>query len=352
MAGHKNKDAFSLGIALFRAALLAGVACLPSACAGSGAPPIGGDARPKAGNLHRPAGSHLFVENPTTITEYTLEGRLVNTIKAGFGTQGTRVGALALDGSGYLYAVTGNFSIAVYSPSSRKLVRTITDGVNWPYSLATDAFGNLYVGNGKTNSITVYPRGAKSPFRTITQGVGDPAALALDSKNNLYVANLSADSVTVYSPDGSLSRTVTDRVSGPEALALDRNDRLFVGDDDYGYGRTVTIYTPPQDKLVEVVTKHVVAPRNLTLDSRNVLYVSNANIGTVTVYHGSRWKLRHKLEVNAEPGQLVADSANNLYVACYSRYSRVDVYPPGSDSPKLVISDGIVSPLALAIGPR
>jgi sugar lactone lactonase YvrE len=299
-------------LAVFRATLLAGVTCLPSACAGSGARLIGGDATPKAGNLHNPAGSHLFVENPSTITEYTLGGRLVKTIKTGFGTTGTRVGALALDGSGFLYAVTGNFSIAVYAPSSRKLVRTITDGVNWPYCLATDASGNLYVGNGKTNSITVYPPGGKSPLRTITQGVLDPAALALDSKSNLYVANLIADSVTVYSPDGSLLRTVTEGVSGPQALALDRNDRLFVGDADYGYGRTVTIYTPPHDKLVKVVTKHVVAPWNLAVDSRGVLYVSNANIGTVTVYRGSRWKLRHKLEVNAEPGHVVTDSADNL----------------------------------------
>ncbi len=296
--------------------------------------------------------AHLFVENPSTIAEYTRDGRLVKTIKAGFGSRGTNLGGLAFDRDGNLYAITGLFSIAVYAPTSRKLVRTISNGVDWASAIATDARGDLYVGNGRTNSITVYPPGAVSPSRTVTRGVSDPASLAVDSRDNLYVANLAANSVTVYAPDGRLLRTLTCYVIGPEAVILNGNDELFVGNSYYGYGKTVTIYAPPRDKLVQILTKAIVSPRNLAVDSRGVLYVSNANIGTVTVYPGKAgWKLRRKISVSAEPGPLITDSADNLYVACYTRYARVNVYAPGSITPKLIITDGIVSPLALAIGP-
>ncbi len=293
----------------------------------------------------------LFVENFTSVTEYTLDGQLVKTITAGFGSKGTSTGGLALDASGYLYAITGDFSVGVYAPSSRQLVRTIAKGVGWPFAVATDAQSNLYVANGESNTITVYPAGASSPSRTIGQGINDPASIAIDSHGDLYVANLFGNTVTVYGPDGSLLRTITAGIDGPEAVALDKKDNLFVGDAYLGYGKTVSVYAPPNDTLVRILRQGIWAPWSVVGDPRRI-YVSNANKATVTVYGSDRGKLLRKLRVNAEPGALLLDGAKNLYVACYTEPSgQVQVYAPASDTPKLTITDGILQPLALALGP-
>ncbi|MBV9232893.1 MAG: SMP-30/gluconolactonase/LRE family protein [Candidatus Eremiobacteraeota bacterium] len=290
------------------------------------------------------------MESFSQITEYTLRGRLVRTIASGFTSQGTSTGGLAFDGAGYLYAITGEFSIGVYAPSSRNLVRTITDGVGWPYALATDAAGNLYVSNGQSNSVTVYPPGASSPTVTITRGIDDPASIAIDSRGNLYVANLLGNSVTVYAPGGSLLRTITDAVDGPESVALDKKDDLFVGNANFGRG-TVTVYVPPNDALVRILQQGVWAPWSVTGDPRRI-YVSNANRGTVTEYGRDHGKLVRKLRVNGEPGPIVLDAVKNLYVACYVEPSgQVQVYAPGEAAPKLTITDGILQPLAVALGP-
>jgi sugar lactone lactonase YvrE len=137
-------------------------------------------------------------------------------------TSGTDAGGLAFDNSGYLYAISGYFDVAVFAPGSRSFVRTITDGVFEPLAIAVDRSGNLYVANGHNGykgNIAVYPPGSGTPSRTITEDIYDPESLAFDSAGNLYVGNgLYADAVTVYSPNGTLLRTITDGVRDPQSM--------------------------------------------------------------------------------------------------------------------------------------
>lgn len=296
---------------------------------------------------------NLFVENFQSICEYTLDGRRVRVIKNGFTQEGgTRVGGLTFDPSGYLYAITGDFSVSVYTPTSRKLVRILTDGIGWPFSLTTDAKGNLYVGNGENDSVAVFAPGASSPSNVITQGIADPTSLAIDSKGNLYVANLFGNSVTVYAPDGVLLRTITAGTDGPETLALDGRDELYVGDAKYGYGRTVTIYAPPNDDLVQTISQDVYAPWAVAVDSKRRLYVSDANSSRVAIYSRRRRNLKREIRVGKEePAGLALDSSNQLYLAVLGHPPYVAVYAPGSDTPKYKITKGVVMPLAIALGP-
>jgi DNA-binding beta-propeller fold protein YncE len=97
-----------------------------------------------------------------------------------------------------LYVANGGAStVTVYAPDSKKLLRTISQGVVKPTALAFDGSGNLYVANcgsycggkGSNGTVTVYAPGKAKVLRTISQGVSSPQALAFDGSGNLYVAN-------------------------------------------------------------------------------------------------------------------------------------------------------------------
>ena len=68
--------------------------------------------------------------------------------------------------------------VVEYSPLLRKVVRTITDGIDNPYAMAVDASKNLYVANEGNNSVTVYAHGSTHVSETITDGVYYPQSLA------------------------------------------------------------------------------------------------------------------------------------------------------------------------------
>jgi sugar lactone lactonase YvrE len=294
--------------------------------------------------------ANLFVANRDDVLEYTPRGHLVRTIPLG---KHAPTGAVAFDKSGYLYAVSDYFAVSVFAPESRKLVRTITDGIYEPLGLAVDRSDNLYVANGHNGydgNIAIYPPGSGTASRTITDGIYDPESLAFDSSGNLYVGNgLYADRVTVYSPSGALLRTIVDGVQDPQSIALDNRDELFVANTEDGAGRTVTVYAPGKTKLVQTITDGIDCPQSLAIDSAGHLYVANNANHTATVYAlGTRKLLRTISKKVGAPWVVAVDSNDNLYLASFGSKDRIGIYPPGHDIPARTIASFALS---LGFGP-
>jgi sugar lactone lactonase YvrE len=133
---------------------------------------------------------------------------------------------LAFDGSGNLYS--GNLSdITVYAPGSRKVLRIIRHGVNFPLGLRFDSSGNLYVANCTNacstgyGSVTVFAPGASRPMQIITHGIYNPKDLVFDNAGRLYVANQTNYSVSVYKPGHDYPMEVITRgISDPIAVGI------------------------------------------------------------------------------------------------------------------------------------
>ncbi len=305
-------------------------------------------------SLGRAAGTaNLFVQGRDEIFEYTRHGRLVHSMP--LSKEPAPGGGLAFDSSGYLYATSDDFDVAVFAPQSRKLIRTISDGIFEPLTLAVDRSNNLYVANGQNGQgdIAIFPPGTTTPSTTITQGIYDPESLAFDSSGNLYVGNgLYADTVTVYSPNGTLLRTITEGVRDPESIALDAHDNLFVANTEDGEGRTVTVYAPGTTKLVQTITDGVHCPQALTIDTAGKLYVANWANSTATVYAAKTRKLLRTISKNVgAPWVIAVDPTDHLYVGDMRPTPRVSVYSPERDRPERTIpSDNQWIPIALRFG--
>ena len=105
-------------------------------------------------------------------------------------------------------------------------------GLCYPYGIALDSSGNIYVADEGAASVFVYPPLASlpsqpnypnvTPIATISgnqTGLSGPYGIALDSNRNIYVADLSANSVFTYpalgSSTGLLNEAPTATISGP-----------------------------------------------------------------------------------------------------------------------------------------
>jgi len=170
---------------------------------------------------------------------------------------------IALDSSSNIYvADEGAVSVFVYSAGSNGNVAptTIISGSNTeldtPEGIVVDSSLNIYVtddGDGScdgTESVYVYPAGSignAAPGATISggnTGLCYPYGIALDSSGNIYVADEGAASVFVYPPLASLPSqpnypnvtpiaTISGNktgLSGPYGIALDSNRKIYVAD--------------------------------------------------------------------------------------------------------------------------
>ncbi len=145
-----------------------------------------------------------------------------------------------------LFVATGINPGSIYSITPSGGVSTFTStGLNYPYGLAFDSSGNLFVANsildiGTGGYVTkITPGGVQS---TIPSGP-DPKGLAFNSAGDLFETDYHSGNIYEYTPGGVFSIFAT--VSpAPQAMAFNSAGDLFVGT-GYGNGNeSITEITP------------------------------------------------------------------------------------------------------------
>ena len=214
--------------------------------------------------------------------------------------------ASATDSSNNLYVAaciscsiyeTGNGSVEVYKAGSTKLLRSITNGIHAPVSVAVDTDDNLYVANASYAhpAVTVYAPGSSKPFRKLTQRLRAPTAVALDPSNNVFVMNNPVNgspSIVEYAAESNkVLRTITSGISSPQAIAVDASGTLYVANAPGSTGGWISAYDSGASTPSYEIKSHVNAPQALTVDGEENLYVGNDGpnhrpryVGSVCVY--------------------------------------------------------------------
>lgn len=248
-----------------------------------------------------------------------------------------------------LYVANRNAStVTVYAVQRHKRLFTIKQNVSSPSCLLSDGAGRLYVANSGNHTVTVYSSDSGGLLRTISDGIGFPTSMALDPAGRLYVANYRTSTITVYAKGGTtLLRTISQGISYPVRITFNDKGYLFVANDT-GPG-SVTIYAPGKGDVFRTITEGLENPVGLAFDSSGNLYVSCNPLysqGTVTVYSRSEWKLIRTISWLTQPGPLLFDNSDNLYVR---NLNEVLIYAPGDNEPAQVIKQGINQPGAMAL---
>jgi sugar lactone lactonase YvrE len=113
---------------------------------------------------------------------------------------------ITIDQSGNFFVLnggaTGNARIIKYPPTGGAGVRftTATFGTS-SYGIATDAMGNVYVGNATGGVISVYNAAGSATLATIT-GLTTPRSVAVDRYGNVYAASFTGNTLNRYSKNG------------------------------------------------------------------------------------------------------------------------------------------------------
>jgi len=146
---------------------------------------------------------------------------------------------------------------------------------------------------------------------TVTAGISDPAALAASTVNGseaLFVADRSANDITIYEGANLSFSTPTITITGlsaPDGLAFDAQGNLWVAQTS-----SVVEFTPPftsSSAPAVTITSGLKSPSGIAFDPNGLMYV--------------------------------ADKGNNAIV----------VYPAGSVTPSLTVTNGISGPNNLLI---
>lgn len=218
----------------------------------------------------------------------------------------------------YLYVGTLGNTITVYPLNGSKPIRQIhrRDGVR---AMAPDPWGDVYTTDGDPSAfygIIAYRPGGNS---TLLKIASFALAIAFDSAGNFYEADGTVVAAYVARTKKRL-RVISDDTRGGDALAFDPAGNLYLGREGASSSApsSVTVFPPDAKKPSREITDGVRRPYALLIDNSGDLVVSNC--------------------------------APCYYPGSGPRRSSITEYAPGSSAPFLTITEGVDTPIAMAVG--
>ena len=247
--------------------------------------------------------------------------------------------------------LTNTNAVDIFAPvGNGDPIGQITDGIDTPIALATDAAGTLYVGNKGNNTITAYPLGATSPATTYTTGISDPGELAIGPDGSLYVSNLVGETVEQFPPGSTTpSRTISFAgTSGQTGIALDAAGNLYV--ETWSNG-DIEEFAPGSTTGTNLGFNFQEVPYELAIDRKGNFIVNQYQDG-LHVYAAAapHNELYGFALINGQQGSIaLSHSGKSLYVTdtVFNRVVRM-AYPQGNIAN---VMDGVAGN-AVAITPE
>ncbi|MGD1019671.1 MAG: PEP-CTERM sorting domain-containing protein [Verrucomicrobiia bacterium] len=193
---------------------------------------------------------------------------------------------LAVDSGGNLYVANsggglqGSSDIEEFSPSATGSVLTASS-LSFPTDLALDKNGSIFVANAGNNTIEEFDSsGTGSVFATASSGIDFPEGLAFDSSGNLYVAN--ATNIEKFTPNGTGTVFATAGLNNPQGLAFDKNGNLYVAN---AGNNTIEEFNISGHGSIFTSTNLLRYPIGLAFDGSGDLYVANHFAGSILEFN-------------------------------------------------------------------
>jgi sugar lactone lactonase YvrE len=235
------------------------------------------------------------------------------------------------------------FSGNIYEFTPSGVQSTFASGLQYPESLAFNGGNDLFVGTENVDIYKFTPGGVQSTFDSGL--VNYPYALAVDHMGNLFVSLIVGHDGTIFKiTPGGVQSTFADGFLYPAGLAFDHKGDLFVAD---GYAGTIIEITTggAQSTFASGLTY----PTGLAFNTAGDLFVSGSISGTITEITPSGVQSTFASGLNNEPWGLAFNSAGNLFVAADSdnlgQGTIIEITPGGVQS---TFASGLSGPLALA----
>jgi streptogramin lyase len=277
---------------------------------------------------------------------------------------GPRYGAVDLsDASGviataYVYG-TGQGPELVFP--SNQTTQTLGGTFYYPWGVAVDASGNVYVGGGTATGLHEMPPGCASSSCVTTLGFFLASGVALDGSGNIYGTDAGNNAVREMPPGCASSSCVTTLGGGfnyPFGLAVDGSGNVYVAD----WQNNAVKEMPPgcaSSSCVTTLGGGFNYAQGVAVDGSGNVYVGDTNNNlvkemppgcTAANYTNNLCTITTLGGGFNTPVGLAVDGSGNVYVADANNYAVKEI-PSGCASSSCVttLRSGFITPLDVAL---
>ncbi|MGA9667838.1 MAG: choice-of-anchor D domain-containing protein, partial [Terracidiphilus sp.] len=239
---------------------------------------------------------------------------------------GSRFGAVVLyDGSGNPIGTTylvgaGVGPQSIFAPGIETAVSTAT--LSYPFGIAADGAGNIYVADTGNNRIVreTLGQGPYTQSTVPTSPLSGPEGVAVDASGTLYIADTGNNRVLMeqFSSLGYVESVVpTSALYYPSSVAVDSSGNLYIADT---YNNRVLLEVPSVGGFTEtqVPTSPLSSPYGLAVDGNGDVYIADSGDNRVlmeTYASGGYTESMVATSPLNNPMAVALDGSGNVYIA-------------------------------------
>ena len=212
---------------------------------------------------------------------------------------------VAVDAAGNVYVVdNGNKKVKEWVAATGGVRSVASAGLIDPTGVAVDTAGDVFIADGAANEIFEVPAGG-SLTPLVTAGLNNPTGLAMDVNGNLFIANSGDKEIDELTAGGAFLRLVTTGLNDPVAVAVDALDDVFIAD----AGANAIYELPFGGTLQTLINTGLDDPTGVAVDHSGNVYI--ADTGDNAIYE---IPLGGGLTFLAfDPNGVAVDASGNLY---------------------------------------
>jgi len=231
--------------------------------------------------------------------------------------------------------------------------------LSYPYRVAVDGSGNVYISNTQGNEILkeTLANGVYTESVVVSTGLATPYGVAVDGSGNVYIADNGHNRVVKETPSGnSYTQTVvsTTALSYPTGVAADASGNLYIA--DTGHGR-ILVERPSGGSYIETALTYASNFAQITgiaVGSSGNIYVSDIDNNAVyaeTYSAGSYTPSTISTSGLNYPYDIAVDASGNLYISDFTNKRIVlETNTSGSYTQSVVPTATLAGPLGIAVG--
>lgn len=163
-----------------------------------------------------------------------------------------------------------------YVEESNASSSIVGSGFSYPYGVAIDAVGNIYVADSANNAIKKMDANGNN-IVTLGSGFNLPFGIAVDTSGNIYVADSGNNAIKKMDPTGTTITTIGTGFNNPFSLSVDAAGNVFVADNDNNLVKKInSTYTS-----ITSLGSGFVKPLGIDVDTAGNIYVTDFGSNTI-----------------------------------------------------------------------
>ena len=233
--------------------------------------------------------------------------------------------SVATDASGNVFTINGT-SGALYKFNSAGTGGTInTTTLSSPAGIAVDGLGNVWVTDFVGGSDVVYKFSSTGTLLATITGFSSPYGIGVDASNNVYIANSGTNSIIKIAV-GTTTKTnyITGMASAPYGIAFDPSGNMFISENT---ANAIVKVAAGTTTVSAFFSTGLSGPRHLAADNAGNIYVSDYGNGSIKRLTATA-ALNTLVTGLTNPRGVAVDPAGNLYYGNYTSTNRVQKKVP------------------------